>query len=287
MRVDLMLLLLVLMSTTSTMQAQTIRDQDLVTLKNGYQVLGFIVEQRPGKAIKVFRPLENDTVEIAMADVSKLNKIWVQPFSTLNVTSKDTIIPGRFNNKKHVFSVGYVMQWRDIERRERRGISLSWQRNRSNRHLIGLQAQLFGRQNTMPRYDGFDESNSRHEFIQYQFYFSNQFRLGRKVQNRRISTLLSINAGYAVERSVSYYDQEKTVGSVHYERAKSGFVLQTGFQIRINPDNQSGFILEPGYTYLPQMIYQYSGEKDQTGSVYLGFRHQVNHLFTLKMSYFF
>lgn len=282
-----MLLLLVLMSTTLTMQAQTIRDQDLVSLKNGYQVLGYIVEQRPGKAIKVFRPLENDTVEIAMADVSKLNKIWVQPFSTLNVTSKDTIIPGRFNNKKHVFSVGYVMQWRDIERRERRGISLSWQRNRSNRHLIGLQAQLFGRQNTMPRYYGFDENNSRHEFIQYQFYFSNQFRLGRKVQNRRFSTLLSINAGYAAERSISYYNQEKTVGSVHFERAKSGFVLQTGVQIRINPDNQSGFILEPGYTYLPQMIYQYSGEKDQIGSVYLGFRHQVNHLFTLKMSYFF
>lgn len=92
---------------------------------------------------------------------------------------------------------------------------------------------------------------------------------------------------YAAERSISYYNQEKTVGSVHFERAKSGFVLQTGVQIRINPDNQSGFILEPGYTYLPQMIYQYSGDKDQTGSVYLGFRHQVNHLFTLKMSYFF
>ena len=287
MRVYLFALLLVLLSATSTMQAQSIRDQDLVTLKNGYQVLGYIVEQRPGKTIKVFRPLENDTVEIAMPDVSKLNKIWVQPFSALNVTSRDTIIPGRYNNKKHVFSVGYVMQWRDIERRERRGISLSWQRNRSNRHLIGLQAQLFGRQNTMPRYYGFDENNSRHEFIQYQFYFSNQFRLGRKVQNRRFSTLLSINAGYAAERSISYYNQEKTVGSVHFERAKSGFVLQTGVQIRINPDNQSGFILEPGYTYLPQMIYQYSGEKDQIGSVYLGFRHQVNHLFTLKMSYFF
>jgi hypothetical protein len=287
MRKSLLLMVFILLNAASTLQAQSIRDQDLVTLKNGYQVLGYIMEQRPGKSIKLFRPLENDTVEIALPDVSKLNKIWVQPFSELNVTSRDTIIPGRYNNKKNVFSVGYVIQWRDIERRERRCLSLSWHRSRSNRHLIGLQAQLFGRQNTMPRYAGFDENNSRHEFIQYQFYFSNQFRLGKKVQNRRVSTLLSINAGYAVERSVSFYNQEKTVGSVHYERAKSGFLLHTGFQIRINPDNQSGFILEPGYTYLPQMIYQYSGEKDEIGSFYLGFRNQVNHLFTLKMSYFF
>lgn len=80
MRVYLFALLLVLLSATSTMQAQSIRDQDLVTLKNGYQVLGYIVEQRPGKTIKVFRPLENDTVEIAMPDVSKLNKIWSSLF---------------------------------------------------------------------------------------------------------------------------------------------------------------------------------------------------------------
>ncbi|MEZ5173099.1 MAG: hypothetical protein R2850_06255 [Bacteroidia bacterium] len=268
-------------------KAQMHRDQDLVTLKNGYQLLGYVVEQHPGKLIKVYRPEENDTSEVALSDISKLTKIWVQPFSPKKIEQKDTLIPGRFNNKRHVFSISYIMQWRDIEGRQRKGLELSWHRNFNNRFLGGFGATVFGKQNPLPQYSGFDSNNSDFTLNQYYLFLSGQIRPGKKVQNKRLSTLFNINLGFVIEQSESHYNSSGDIYSLKYEKPKGGIVLHAGYAFRINPDNQSGIIVEPGYTLLPQNVSQYSGEPDNAGAIYLGSRRQVNHLFNLRISYFF
>ena len=74
-------LLTCLLFSMITLHAQIQRDQDLVTLKNGTQYLGYIIEQKPGKHIKIFRPTVNDTVMAKMEDIDKLSKILIQSFS--------------------------------------------------------------------------------------------------------------------------------------------------------------------------------------------------------------
>jgi hypothetical protein len=268
-------------------RAQALRDQDLVTLKSGYQVLGYVIEQQPGKLIKVYRPDKNDTLDVPMTEVASLRKIWVQPFSEKEMDVQDTVLPGRFNNKKHVFNAGYVIHSRETERRERRGVSLSWYRNYNNRCLTGVSVLIFGRQDTRQQIAGHTESNYRHSLLQYHFLYSNQIRLGRQAQNRRVSTLLSIHTGRIWDRSESFYDKDTSPLAVRYEDYKGGWTFQTGLALRINPDGQSGFMIEPGYALFPQHVEQYTGEKGRAGSLFLGTRRQVNQMASLKLSYFF
>jgi hypothetical protein len=285
------LFLVILIFASSGIFAQVTRDQDLVTLKNGYQLLGYVVEQYPGKLIKVYRPEENDTSEVALSDISKLTKIWVQPFSAKEIQTEKQdsipVVPGRFNNKRYVFSIHYNLQWRDVESKERRGLGVSFLRNFNNRYLGGVSAIVFGTQNVRPQYAGFDSNNSSHRFRQFQMMFSNYYRLGKNVQNSRVSALFSLHTGWVFEGSESNYTGNLSPFSVNYEKAQGAWILNAGMQFRINPDNQSGICIEPGYLFLPQNIRQYAGLPGEETSIYLGFRRQVNHLFSLRMSYFF
>ncbi len=278
---------LFLMMTSTCLKAQVQRDQDLVTLKNGYQLLGYVIEQRPGKLIKVYRPVENDTVEVALTDVAKLTKIWVQPFSEKKMEARDSIIPGRFNNKKNVFTVTYVWQVLDIEQKARRGLGFSWNRSISRNYQAGLGTIVFGRQNPMPQRSEWFTSFVNHSFMQVHVLFSNQIRLGKKVQNHRFSTLLSVNPGWVIDRTKTTFNSGDGDLKLGYEQSRGGFTFQTGIVFRINPDNQSGFALEPGYSFYGHQVKQFASEPGTAGSTYLGFRREMNHLFTLKLSYFF
>lgn len=267
--------------------AQIQRDQDLVTLKNGYQLLGYVIEQKPGKAIKVYRPLENDTMEVALSEISKLSKIWVQPFSEKKIEKRDSILPGRFNNKLVVFSLGYVMQWKDIERHERRGLSFAMHRRINHRYHLGFNTLLFGCQNPEPQRSDYSGAIANHDFLQFHFLLSNQIRLGRKMQNQRFSMMINLQSGWIFDRSKTYVNAVNEPFSVRQENHKNGFTIQTSMAFRINPDNQSGFSIEPGYAFFPQQVEQFNGEPGIAGTVYLGYRREINHLFSLKLSYFF
>lgn len=270
-----------------SLNAQVQRDQDLVTLKNGYQLLGYVIEQKPGKAIKVYRPLESDTLEVALSEISKLSKIWVQPFSEKKVEKSDSILPGRFNNKIYVFSLGYLMHLKDIERHERRGFSVTMHRRINHRYYLGFNVAYFGRQNPEPQRSDYTGSIANHDFQQFHFLLSNQIRFGEKVQNKRFSMLLNLQTGWVIDRSKTYINAFNKPFEVRQENHRSAFTIQTSLSFRINPDNQSGFSIEPGYAFLPQQVDQFNGEPGIAGSIYLGFRREINHLFTFKLSYFF
>jgi len=55
--------------------AQLPSELDKVTLNNGEEHIGYIIEQMPGKHIKLYRPEENDTLTVTMEDITKLNKL--------------------------------------------------------------------------------------------------------------------------------------------------------------------------------------------------------------------
>lgn len=270
--------------------SQIQRDQDLVTLKNGYQILGYVIEQEPGKLIRVYRPDENDTVVAQMTEISKLTKIWVQTFSGKTMDdapSPDTIEFGRFNNKRNIFSVNYTWLQRDIETRSRRGLGLAYYRSFNNIYWGGFSANIFSRQDPNPNYADLDESTRNHEFSQVQFLFENKVRLSLRPQNKRLTTLLGFNVGYVFDGTESDFKSTENPLDVEFEDYRDGFMLQTALALRVNPDNNSGFMIEPGYTLFPQNVMQYADVMNNEPQVYLGYRRQVNHLFTLKIAYFF
>jgi hypothetical protein len=78
---------------------------------------------------------------------------------------------------------------------------------------------------------------------------------------------------------------------VDYEETKGSFMVQTNLAFKVNPDNNSGFMIEPGYAYYAPITKQYSNQvtdgSGQNSSVYLGYRLEPCHVFTFKLSYFF
>lgn len=55
---------------------QSVFPKDKVTLKDSSEYIGYIVEQTPGKEIKLYRAIEMDTLVLDMSDVLRLNKIF-------------------------------------------------------------------------------------------------------------------------------------------------------------------------------------------------------------------
>jgi hypothetical protein len=275
---------------TQVVPAQMTRDQDLVTLKNGYQVLGYIIEQQPGKVIRIYRPEANDTVETKMEDISKLNKIWVETYATKEVSTveaKDSIEFGRYNNKRNVILASTMWQVVDIEYSARKGIGLGYYRSFNNRYWLGLSSYFLKKQNPSPNYAGVDETKMDFALKQMHFNIESKWRLALRQQNRRLTTLLALNAGYVMDQTTTRYEGVVDPLGIRYEEATDGFMFQTGLAFRINPDNNSGFIIEPGYSYFPQNIRQYNGLKGDDNTYYLGHKRVVNHMFTLKLGYFF
>jgi|GEM_PF-4419929 hypothetical protein len=272
---------------SSALHSQIQRDQDLVTLKNGYQILGHIIEQQPGKLIKIYRPEMNDTIETKLEDVTKLNKILVQSFSEKKVETLDSIQFGRYNNKKHVFMASYVVQVRDIEQHERKGVGLAYFHNFNNQYWGGVSSSIFRRQNPKPSFGDVRSANADFSLSQVQLMFENKLRLSMRQQNKRLTTMLAVNVGYIFDQSRNSFDQTKDPLDAEYEDFSNGFAFQTGIAFRINPDNNSGFLIEPGFTYYAQHVKEYSGHPDGSETVYLGFHRQANSLFTLKLGYFF
>jgi hypothetical protein len=273
-------------------QAQVQRDKDLITLKNGYQLLGYVIEQVPGKHIRIYRDDQQDTLTARYEEIAKLTKIWVEPFSEKVMDEDiaeraDTIRLGRYNNKMHVFSATYNMQLRDIEKNERRGFGLAYYRNFENKWWSGLSVNFFRKQNPSPTYGDWRQRLTAHSFLQYQFMLENKIRLSFRPQNKRFSTMLAANIGYAMDFSENNYSATDEGLDTEYEELSGALVFQSGLSFRVNPDNQSGFIVEPGITYFSQVVKQYSADKNSPQAVYLGYYRQVNALLTLKLSYFF
>ena len=68
-------------------KAQDDTSTDLIILKTGEEYKGQIIEQIPGKSVKLFRPAQRDTLTLYLAQVEKLKK--------LNTDKKEKVKPER------------------------------------------------------------------------------------------------------------------------------------------------------------------------------------------------
>jgi len=294
----------------SAVFAQIARDQDLVTLKNGYQVLGYIVEQQPGKLIKIYRPNQNDTMSVNMEDIDKISKIMVQTFSEKKREKKDTTIRiGRFNNKKNVFQFSYMffmslnydvrnelLLFNDQNALFLQGGSIAYYRSLKNIYFPGLAVSYCGsKKYQTTRSSSYDSIYSYTDITNsfFQIMFENKFRicLGNP-QNHRVTTLIGLNVGYVFDNSYYHYVSVggKYKSDSYTEQSNGNFILQATFNLKVNPDNNSGFILEPGYAYYNPVIYQFQNHKESSTyslTTHLGNIKGNYHLFTFRLSYFF
>ena len=100
--------------------AQTNSDQDLITLKNGYQYLGYIIEMQPGKSIKMYRPVKNDTIIINMEDVEIRSVVSgnvetakedseIKSKQKNGIKKNETTGLNKFNNKLNINQFSFCM----------------------------------------------------------------------------------------------------------------------------------------------------------------------------------
>lgn len=282
MKTKYFILILIVFSWTNLF-SQIQRDQDLITLKNGFQLLGFIIEQQPGTAVKIFRPTQNDTVLVKMEEIDKLSKIMVNTFSEKTITQKDTSLKiGRYNNKKNVYQLSYLFQAGGLYSASMQGAGFAYYRNYRNYYYAGISGSYLSGYNESIDYQ--TGATKVYSYSRFQLVFENKLRLSRRLQNKRFTTLLGVNAGYVFEGS---YTNTNIISSDNSKIRKEDFVgnymLQTNLSFKINPDNNSGFIIEPGLIfYKPkQKLYNSDG-------FYLGYQNNpIYEMFSLRMSYFF
>jgi hypothetical protein len=292
------LILIIILISGYGVSAQVKRDQDLITLKNGNQMLGYIIEQKPGKTIKIFRPSVNDTVLVQMNEIDKLTKVFVESFSDKKIDETDTIIEtGRYNNKLNCYQFSYVAHLSEgYGDNFITGFSVAWYRSFDNKYYAGASLTVFQNQANLSTV--YDKSSEKvieldRTINQYQLMFENKFRLSLRPQNKRLTTLFGANVGYVFDNSEAQYPRRSIYNQyyVDYEETKGSFMVQTNLAFKVNPDNNSGFMIEPGYAYYAPITKQYSNQvtdgSGQNSSVYLGYRLEPCHVFTFKLSYFF
>jgi len=303
---------IVLMIAFNHLFAQNLmKDQDLVTVKSGAQYLGYIIEQQPGKLVKMYRPTQNDTISIQMEDIDKLTKIMVQTFSEKKKNKKDSVLMlGRFNNKKNIyqFSFGTVRYAQGEMNQPYRymGGSIAYYRSFKNRYMPGLSVGVYGLSEES------EEGNSVSGTYYYDYFkrqshvmcflmAENRFRLGKRYQNRRLTTMIGLNLGYVFDgRYGLEYTFSNGIYKQNYHETKNNFMLQTAFCFKVNPDNNSGFIIEPSITYYnPITKHDYheneitidpvtgDTESKRIVSKYLGYTRDFPLMLTFRLSYFF
>lgn len=278
---------------------QTTRDQDLITLNNGYQYLGYIIEQVPGNHIKLYRPAKNDTIIIKIEEIEIMNKITVQTISNKK-TLNDSI--GKYNNRKNVNQFSFMAASNFWEYYFMKGFGYSYLRNFKNKYYVGVSTSFLGdfknkdmvygaTNDTGQSYYSYDDGNYR--FI-VSTMIENKFRVlsSWRPQKRKISLLAGVNAGYVMDfsKSSGYVKDRNTKATLYNynEVYKGNFALGISLALKINPDNNSGIIIEPGVMYYSPKVYvtkEYQNTAFNSG--YNGYTSAESFMFSTKLSYFF
>jgi len=280
--------------------SQTSRDQDLITLFSGYQYLGYIIEQEPGKHIKLYRPVKNDTVTIKMEDIEIMNKITVQAISDKKST-KDGLID-KYNYKRNSHQFSFMLASNFWEYYFMKGFSYSYYRNFSNKYYVGVSTSFLGdfkSQNTWYATEDTGQTYYSYNGGDYKFIVStmleNKFRLfSWKPQQKRASLLAGVNLGYVMDFSKSYGyvkdDNTKKTLYTYEEDYKGAIAFGISLALKVNPDNNSGIIIEPGMMLYTPTVYV---RKDYYNAPYDAPKFRGHHngdnsfIFSTKISYFF
>lgn len=271
------------------------RDLDVITLKDGSQLLGYIIEQKPAVSVSIFRPMLKDTIVTRIEDIDKLSKILVPMYLEEKRESKDSMThktdtliqnsdsvlrKGLFNSNEHICQIAYAGLLSDHTGAVP-GISAAYYRNYNNAFFVGASGSIYNRFRS-----GFNQVHYERSVFQFQLMLEALLRLSARPQNKRMSVLQVIKLGYVFDKS-SYVITD--VAAILYSADKmkeeytmGNFMIQTGFVFKRNIKKNSGVVIEPGYAFYQPFIKQYSNN-----AYYMGARRETVHLFTFRLGYFF
>lgn len=248
-------------------------DQRLITLNNGFQYLGYVLEQRPGKDLKLYRPTANDTIIVKLDDIRKVTRIEIKSTDTRSskqLLTTDTILRiVDYNNKKHTFQFSILsgVLFQDMTKPlwPSPGFGIGYYRSFNNKFFLGGSYQRYNSLRDMLYY------TNKIDGVRWQadlniLMAEGRIRLSAKPQNRRISALIGLQAGYMhsyayiVSYAVNQEIQTFQINSLH------NIVAGGSFCFRINTDRNTGWSIEPTVAcFRPRIItYYYDG----TGTYY-------------------
>jgi hypothetical protein len=289
---------------------------DLVTMTNGYQLLGKIIEQRPGIDLKLYREIEKDTLTLVQDSIEKIAVVDMSRFAEKKVTPKDTVLQtGRFNTKKNVYAFSWNMDYnemfplRNIAMPDTvgypdytivpSGLGFGYMRSIRNTFFVGgsmallvkLQKSYFADE-TFSRYADF--------WASFKMMLEAKVRLSRRPQSKRFTALLGLAAGdQVIEYDRTWYEYTAissnngvpVMGYTTRPKMYLGghvFTVQSSVTLKINPDNNSGFAIEPLVAFSRPMVshtyINYEGQPGLTATI--NSRHKLTTL-GLRIGYFF
>lgn len=280
-----------LLSTTRVGAQTAAPDQRLITLHNGYQYLGYIVEQRPGKDLKLYRPAVNDTITVKLEEIAKVTRIAVK--STEERPAKIAAQPdslkyiAKYNTKPHVFQVSFVsgLLLQDVTDPvgPSLGFGLAYYRSYKNKWFWGASFQQYVGYN-QETFNGADYAGFKWNTRLQSLVAEGRMRLSGKPQNRRMSTLLGIQAGYM--RSSGYFENFGVYRERYIIDTEHNFVGGGSVCFRINPDRNSGWSIEPMVTtFRPRTSGYYYTGNGLVASIVTR-EHRMTHV-SVRCSYYF
>lgn len=272
---------------------------DLITMTSGYQLLGKIIEQRPGIDLKLYRAVEKDTLTLAQDSIEKIAVVEMSRFAEKKVSKKDTVLQaGRFNTKKNVYTISWNMSHNEMYSlqgiappdsvRHRAyaidpsGLGFGYMRSIRNTFFWGgsmaIQVKLYERYSYLG-----DKSYFVDSWASFKMMLEAKLRLSRRPQSKRFTALLGLAAGdqiigygrtwYEYRGTISSGDDVLPLHTTHLLMVTNthAFTVQGSMTFQINPDNNSGFVIEPLIAYCRPMartIYRnYKGYPGLTGTI--------------------
>ncbi|MCU0435248.1 MAG: hypothetical protein MUC87_17465 [Bacteroidia bacterium] len=254
---------------------QNINDQEIITLKSGYQLIGKVIEMQPGVSITIRQQATNDTICVATADIEKINRIVLtnNP-DTLRELKPDPTPFKMFNTKKYMLQLSYINMPFALQQIPISGGSIAYLKSFNNKYFIGGSLGLLIQSKPFQEVEYIDEFSS---LFLIPVLIENKYRLSFRDQRRRASLLLGFNCGYTFNSSYTYYESSRGIGM-------GAVTMQYLLGIKLNFDDNSGFLIEPGITYMPLRNSIYSGDTN----TYKGHMELlVPSMLTMRISYFF
>ncbi|MGL4597833.1 MAG: hypothetical protein ACRCYO_09900 [Bacteroidia bacterium] len=277
------ILLLALLSIHTLIGQNKPEKMDMITLTNGYQLLGHIIEQRPGIDMKIYRPVENDTLTLVLDSVEKIAVVQVNRYAEKSVNEKDTTLNiGRFNNKKNVYGLAFVASSVALPNNllksalldtslfspyimNPKGIGLSYYRSVHNTFFWGASMAFQGQRRYIYPLTT-SKSFYSDSYADFKFMLEGKVRLSGRAQTKRFTTLFGLGVGIHRIVAERFWHQANRIivvidpGHIYdkgydFEQSQkmemfgNNLTVQTSLTFKINPDNNSGFTIEPMLAY--------------------------------------
>ena len=232
--------------------AQTI-GKEVIELKSGEQIIGTVVEQKPGAYIKVLLMPSEDTVTIPLKDIDRMiKKVETEdnePQDTISeiITPEieDETIEKPFNGRPFYFGASYVTGGGDMPFL---GFGVSVMRTFNDKLQLGLGIE--GHTNNSRGGYIFTGTTPKRNVMGSYLPIVGKVRYAyQHLWNGRFSFLAQLSAGYSVVLDGGHQDANRDAD------LKGGLYVEPSLGFRLNISKDFGTIFSIGYQNLRSQSY--------------------------------